>query len=105
MTRTHSPGWQVHTKLRSPGIAWATALLLVMDGAWAASAAGGQRATDEGKAGEAAAQAYYQQHRAAFAAPVPVITPAQSAAALAEGASEGPRAQQLRPLGKVIASR
>jgi hypothetical protein len=92
MTTTHSPGWQVHAKLRSSGIAWAAALLLVMDGAAAASAADGWRAA-EATAGEAAAQAYCQQHRAVFAAPVPVITPVQSAAALAEGASEGPARQ------------
>lgn len=63
-----------------------------MAGAIAAPAAKVQGASSEGAAGEAAAQGYYVQNRATFATYLPAITLGQTAAALAEGELEGPRA-------------
>jgi len=82
------------------GTAFAAALLLAIGGALAAPAAKGQDASSEVTAGEAPAQAYYEQNRVRFAAYVPVITPGQTAAALAEGELEGPRARRLHALSE-----
>jgi len=79
------------------GTALAAALVLAIGGAVAAPAGKVQGASSEGTAGEAAAQAYCEQNRARFAAYAPVITPAQTAAALAEGENEGPRVRQVHP--------
>lgn len=79
------------------GTALAAALVLAIGGAVAAPAGKVQGASSEGTAGEAAAQAYYAQNRARFTAYAPVITPGQTAAALAEGEDDGPRARQMLP--------
>jgi len=80
------------------GTAFAAALILAIGGANAAPAVKVPGASSEGTAGEAPARSYYAQNRARFAAYAPVITPGQTAAALAEGELEGPRASQPRSL-------
>ncbi len=82
------------------GTALAGALALAMAGAIAAPAAKVQGASSEGAAGEAAAQGYYVQNRATFATYLPAITLGQTAAALAEGELEGPRAGRHHPLSE-----
>ena len=79
------------------GIACAAVLVLAICGAVAAPAGKVQGASSEGTAGEVAAQAYCEQNHARFAAYAPVISPGQTAAALAEGENEGPRVRQVRP--------
>ena len=79
------------------GIACAAGLVLAIGGALAAPAGKVPGASSEGTAGEAAAQAYYEQNHARFAAYAPVITPGQTAAALVEGEDDGPRVRQVYP--------
>jgi len=80
------------------GTVFAAVLVLSIGGALAAPSGKVQGASSDGSAGEAAAQVYGEQNGARFAASVPVITSAQTAAARAEGALEGPRASQPYPM-------